>query len=1142
MSIVDQQQRQQALDTRSSFIVQAPAGSGKTELISQRFLSLLASVDQPEAVLAFTFTRKAASEMRLRITDALEQARQPQPEEAHKLKTWQLAQAVLKQDALKQWQLTDNPTRLQVLTIDSFNASLVRQMPFLSRLGASSSPSDTPQRIYLEAARRTLAELESTQWQADIRRLMLHLGNNINRIQELLVNMLARRDQWLRHITDAENSTQRREELESALQHLVSEHLHDLQSAFPAGMLSELESLLVFAAEHVDADKQPLIAAWKTFSKETPLLSMQAESLPYWQAIAELLLTKQNEARKSVNQSIGFPAPSSCKDKELKALYSAKKAMAVDLIAEISADETLFKLITALRDMPALTYTEEQWQLIESLSRILLLSAAQLAVVFGEQGQVDFSQVALSALQALGSEEDSFTDLAMILDYRIQHILVDEFQDTSQGQYALLSKLTSGWQPQDGRTLFLVGDPMQSIYRFREAEVGLYLKTRKQGVGAIPLTPLYLETNFRSQAGIVDWVNEYLSGVFAHTENVLTGAVTYNPSTAFHSRLTGQAVTLHPQLQRDDELEAEQVIDVLREELATEAESIAILVRSRSHLAAIIPALQQAGLAFQGIDLDPLQTLNCIIDLYTLTRALHHPADRLHWLALLRAPWCGLELADLSLLAETRLTLWQACNDEALTSSLSDLGQQRIKRLTRQLQPFIDDTEAHGFREKLEAAWHQLGGPVIYHSKTEQVACETYFNQLNDFELAGRINNLEEFDETLAQLYAPVDSLADGRLQIMTIHKSKGLEFDTVIIPGLGRQGKNDDPALLEWLERPREFGATDLLMAPIKPSSRAGEEPINRSLKIINREKASHELKRLLYVALTRGKHRLHLFASCITDKNNKQKPASNSLLSLLWDALKPQFDPESTTLHPVAKVQDLTDSTRIESKASDISHTLRRLPLDWHAAPVQPLDIPSSNMRLEEDLSDSSEDITELEFDWASETARHVGTLTHRYLERLARDSKISSDTIPSDTLAAIRNGLTALGTETDAIDQAASKVLMALQNTLNDERGQWILQAHSHACNEYALTTQLNGVFKRFVIDRTFIDESGTRWIIDYKTGSHLGSDTQAFLDREQQRYRDQLDNYAHLFSLMEDKPVRLGLYFPLLRGWREWGYPS
>ena len=85
-------------------------------------------------------------------------------------------------------------------------------------------------------------------------------------------------------------------------------------------------------------------------------------------------------------------------------------------------------------------------------------------------------------------------------------------------------------------------------------------------------------------------------------------------------------------------------------------------------------------------------------------------------------------------------------------------------------------------------------------------------------------------------------------------------------------------------------------------------------------------------------------------------------------------------------------------------------------------------------------------------------------------------------------------------------------------------------------------LNDRVMRVVIDRTFIDEKQERWIVDYKTGSHEGGDIEAFLDNEQNRYRNQLERYAALMRLQDNRPIQLGLYFPLLQAWRTWTYNS
>src|SRR3546814_8034735 len=126
----------------------------------------------------------------------------------------------------------------------------------------------------------------------------------------------------------------------------------------------------------------------------------------------------------------------------------------------------------------------------------LKLAVAQLHLRFAETGEVDITEIAQRAAQALGSADDP-GELLLKLDASIRHLLIDECQDTSLTQIHLLATLTAGWQPGDGRTLFLVGDPMQSIYRFRKAEVGLFLQAAEDGVGEIAPTFLQLTDNFR---------------------------------------------------------------------------------------------------------------------------------------------------------------------------------------------------------------------------------------------------------------------------------------------------------------------------------------------------------------------------------------------------------------------------------------------------------------------------------------------------------------------------------------------------------------------------------------------------------------------------------------------------------------------
>ena len=135
--ITDQEARREALNIKASHIVQAPAGSGKTELLIQRFLKLLGHVEKPERILAMTFTRKAAGEMKKRVLDALKLARNATPpKEAHEKTTWEIARQALHHSEKQEWRILDNPQRLKIQTIDSFCASLVKQTPLLSGMGS----------------------------------------------------------------------------------------------------------------------------------------------------------------------------------------------------------------------------------------------------------------------------------------------------------------------------------------------------------------------------------------------------------------------------------------------------------------------------------------------------------------------------------------------------------------------------------------------------------------------------------------------------------------------------------------------------------------------------------------------------------------------------------------------------------------------------------------------------------------------------------------------------------------------------------------------------------------------------------------------------------------------------------------------
>lgn len=1111
-SPIDQQQRLAALNPERSFIVQAPAGSGKTELLTQRYLTLLARAQEPEEIIAITFTRKAAAEMRARILMALEKAQQDTPTDLNP-QSLELALAVLAHDKIRHWHLLEHPSRLRIQTIDALCASLTRQMPILSGLGAQPTISDDPNTLYRLAARTVLASLENdVPWRTPLIDLLLHLDNDQAKIEQLFSMMLARRDQWLPHVLRPMTLLDQRHILEQGLQNAIRDQLLQLKNSIPQHLIPELLALLHFAK----------------FIDQSQLPNTEPNDIHAWLKISDFLLTEKDEWRKEANKKIGIPAPSSTNNKEEKAQLTEIKIRYKELVNNLNQYETFRINLKDLRLLPSANYSDQQWKIITALLELLPVLVAELHLLFQEHGVVDYSEIASSALKALGDPEIP-TDLALRLDYRIQHILVDEFQDTSISQWRLLEQLTAGWQPDDGRTLFLVGDPMQSIYRFRKAEVGLFLQARAHGIGAIYLEPLTLSVNFRSTSSIVDWINTTFKSLLPTQENISAGAVSYSPSVAQNEITSNSApaVNLHALSISNTDAESKKIISIIQQTLQQEPQNhIAILVRARTHLLEILPALQKAGINYRAIEIEALSERPIINDLMALTRALLHPADRIAWLALLRAPWCGLTLQDLHTIVgpTPHTTLWDRLQliDEL---SLTPDGRKYLDRILPILTIAINNRRRTTLAHWIEGTWQALGGPACITAETELNDAQAFFKLLASLEMSGDIVDLTLLENKLAQLYSKPSTQTDVYVDVMTIHKSKGLEFDTVILPGLQRTSSNDEAQLLLAMERPTSHGTTDLLLAPIK-STMDESDSIYNYLCSEEKKRADYEATRLLYVAATRAKKSLHLIASF--NEQSERLPNKNSLLAKLWPVLANDF---STNLEKNNNTISVDHNISIEQPL------LRRLTNNWQL-PITASNITPTFTR-EKPLS-HDKNIPPL---WRDDPSRIIGTVVHRLLQQICLDGTEKwSNEIITARQAHIASLLVQTGITENNLTTSLTTVQRALTKTLQDPRGLWILNnQHTASQVEYPLTAILNNKTFNIIIDRTFIDEHGTRWIIDYKTTNYTGEDLANFLATEQELHHPQLEQYAKVMQLAGPHPIKLGLYFPLLGAWQEWVPP-
>ncbi|MCV6615306.1 MAG: UvrD-helicase domain-containing protein, partial [Cellvibrionaceae bacterium] len=745
---IDQQARRSAIDPHTSFAVAAPAGSGKTGLLTQRVLSLLAHAEHPEEVLSITFTRKAAAEMQERIISAIASAAAtPQmPDDAHAAFTWKLAQQVIKRDKLKHWQLLQSPNRLRIQTIDGFCRSLARQLPLASGLGALPQTLDQPELAYAQAVLDLFEQMEGeadtfSHWQT----VLAYLDNNLPRLQQLLQTLLAKRDQWLPNLHPIFSQTLLAKEQTpknfnaSALQAWIEEVLTDIDTKLTAHA-SELALLGDYAASNLGADAKTDLSA---LLGATGLPTTTSEGLASWQQLASLLTTASGW-RKRLDKNIGFISP---KEKHEKALATERKQALMAIIGELQQQPGLLEQLLLLKTLPSPDSTDKAQTIIASLSYLLVLLAAQLKVVFRKLGATDFIEVSQAALQALG-EEDEPSQIALQLDYQIRHILVDEFQDTAGPQLRLLEKLTAGWEVGDGRTLFIVGDGMQSCYGFREANVGLFLQAREKGIGTVKLQALDLQVNFRSQAGVVNWVNQVFEHAFPARNDIGRGAVSYAHSVAFKAELQGPACQLKIFAQ-DPDFPNQQQAQVLAEQVAKlraelPDDSVAILVRNRSHLATVLPALAAQGLSWQATDIDPLASRMVIQDLLNLTQALLYPSDRLALLSVLRSPLLGLDLKQLWSLSnwpdgETKPLAADGYKRPLLIEQLlqkqfaSQLEKGQAKRLSHFCKHWCAAQQNYGrkpLRIWVEGLWLALGGPATLLEPAELNNVESFFDLL----------------------------------------------------------------------------------------------------------------------------------------------------------------------------------------------------------------------------------------------------------------------------------------------------------------------------------------------------------------------------------------------------------------------------
>ncbi len=1184
----DWQERERALDVRRSWIVEAPAGSGKTGLLIQRYLKLLGdeSVTEPGQVLAITFTVKATTEIRERVVAQLEKAARGEPVKRgndFEAATRALAEAVLRRDELQGWKLLEHPRRLNVRTIDSVCAEIARSLPVLSGGGGGLAPVLDASLLYREAARQTLMQLggEDSALDEALRLVLLHRDGNLAECELLIANMLEWRDQWNelvplgRTLDDAELDGTVLPRLQLALEQAVCAGLTAFAEAAPRDFLETLCRLASSLAgiEPYERERSPIAVC----AGKVGLPGTDAANLEHWRALLHLLVTPSGGTwRKSfAKNTMGFETTPNQK-KMLKAL-----------LEEIAHRDDLLVSIERVNRLPPAIYPQEQWVVAKALFRVLSRAWAELQVVFAQRGECDFAEPGLLAKGAL-RREGAVEDLNEALGMKLQHLLVDEMQDTSTSQYELLRLLTRQWDGHS-QTVFLVGDPKQSIYLFRQARVERFVRTMQNGrMGDLPLGVLRLTANFRSQSGLVEAFNEDFSLLFPReVSEANPEEVAYVAAEAVNgpTRNEGLGVVWHAHVvspaqepgetksrkRRQSKKDAEEVRAIARQwrerplpEGRSEPWKIAVLVRSRGHLLDSVEALKlddgEGAIPFRAVEIEPLKDRQEVLDLLGLTRALLHPADRVAWLAVLHAPWCGLGLAELHVLVGGDDPAWAERSMQDVIDERADLLTEdscaRLARVWPVLRAAADQRARMTTAQWVERTWRSLGGDA-WLTADERENARRYMRLLDEVEEEAGMLDLNLLQRKIDRLYAESTASA-GAVDLMTIHGAKGLEWDVVMVPGLEKKANASRERLLNWNEIvPGDEAAARFVLAPIASKGQPSQE-LNAWLRGIERAREAAERKRLFYVACTRAREELHLFAAPEAKTNGEISRAAGSLLATAWPAAERHFAGAPMVLampgSPVSGLMEEEFAGDLAAVAEDERSRpakLQRLPLGFdpraRLKAVKRLPYEDAEAGAEADTGAARFSRPEGSFE-----ARALGNAIHAFLEVLTKrleggmKAEALREEIPAwgARIAAVLRGE---GLAPDSVDRLSAQVRTALRTMLQDAEGLWVLGGHGWARSEYALTSWggRSGEKRSSVrLDRIFraggeplASGDDYLWIVDYKTAAHGRAGVEEFLAAERVKYGPQMETYARVMrgemhGGAGARGLRLGLYYPML----------
>ena len=1099
-----------AIGCKGNMAVTAGAGTGKTLVLVERYLDILLKQEVDiRQILAITFTKKAAAEMMTRVADRIDGL---------------LADSNTGHKRERLLQIRGHLSAAYISTIHSFCSRILREYPVEAGIDPDFTQLSDMQfeLLFNEALNESLNELNSEEenWMDLFRAL------RIWSVEQMLREALGHRFEMQRVLEIYDNHSP-----EDLYTQLVASYLKEgkgnTDPAILKQILFQVQEILVIAQNQGLND--PIIEELKELQKAD-----DQNSIEFWRALVNLR-SRFTTQKKQAYTNLRFLG-----GKQLWGeVHSGKVLRLSGLFAELAELPEPVPGPVDLRNFRIMVQFLALYRRVEERFRL----KKQL------YNMVDYDDLQLLVYHLLNTNDTLRQSVAR----RFRYIMVDEFQDTNPLQWAIINLLGD----LSDKKHFIVGDPKQSIYGFRNADVRVFNRVKQSFISHAPderhMTDIVLEDSFRFKEHLAGFINRLFGGIMRN-ETGREWEVGYDPMVCKRRDADGGEVVIT--LLEGDSQPASIAAHVTSIWRGSEWKpgDIALLLRTRNHLLEIEETLRKEGIPFKTIGGIGFFQRQEIFDVYHLIRFLISPEDDIALIGLLRSPFADISDEGIFMLSLEKepARYWQKllrANDDF---KLPSDDRRKLKRFRELAENWLYWRDRMSFNELLDSIFNQSGFRAIYAADQKAARylanLDKILDQAVELERSG-FASLADFGEALQNLIrsqiqeseAQVEIEDKTTVKIMTIHQAKGLEFPVVILPYLEQQLRSESYNTAIFDE---QYGFAPALADEDRPGY------LQETVRKRARQKALAELKRLFYVGCTRAKDKLILLGSTKAGSIPSETPLS-------WLVDQFEIDPAGHTgpvIDTGVTISYTMPATRVTPgrAAGQITRNIRTLQdhIDRHSMTEQR---PYYFLAMEDQPAGEIFSATQLmiydrspveyyeryhlgyfasDYDFSlrleseEDTAILRGKLIHKYFEEY-QDFDLRRTLHEYEI------------TDEGLIRRLRGEVEETIDRITKSEKISAILGAKEYA-NEVSVICTMREDLLTGMIDRLFRNDNDEWEIIDYKTNRISPSQ----VDETARTYRLQLDVYALLLAgLFPAQDVyRVNLYFTHIDLLRTFEYRS